>query len=307
MKKQFLCICLLVTGIFAAAVSDTTAIYSRSFLFNFQATIVEPEEPDRPIHENDFLKYEMKSIYNESKVTFDELANTVTVKGEAGAMKTFDNKTNLTDYEVTATFKSIMPEPAELKNLGLVFNGSHSTYGADQQGHQKQAISYVLKFDNNGNMLVTEQGFANYTAEGDDHYESSEFASVRHYPLLTADKVSEFIQQHNIDLTGNIKLDVKVNKNTIQGEQMVIFIFINDHIVNPEGLKINHDYRINHSDGGNVNNMVGMSTYQTKENGTIVSDPAREILVSDLYVKEWDYQAEVDAGQTIHPNVFPEW
>lgn len=304
MKKYMITICVLVTAIFAVLVSDTMAIYTKSF--NYDLTLVLTKEPDRPIHENDFLKYEMKSIYNDSKVAFDELANTVTVKGEAGAMKTFKNKSNLTDYEVTATFKSIAPEPAELKNLGLVFNGSHAPYGGEQTGSQKQGMSYVLKFDNEGNMLVTNQGFMNYNGEGMDEYKNSNSPEKTHC-ILNASDVSEFIKQYNIDLTGNIKLDVKVNKNTLEGEQMVIFIFINDHIVNPEGLKIMHDYRGDHLDGGKVNNMVGMSTYQTKENGAIVSDPAREILVSDLYVKEWDYQAEVDAGQTIYPNVFPDW
>lgn len=293
MKKRFLFICLLVTGIVAAAVSDTSAIYSHSIpLASGQITFLDDDVviPEVPV---EFLKYEMNTMYPDSKVMLNEATGKISVKGEAGAMRVFDNAANYIDYQVTSVFHSISPQPTELKNIGLTFNGSR----ADHQQTGVNGVGYVLKFNNEGVLEIVPQGFENNHIN--DNY--NEIAKRETYEILKKAEVDAFIMQHNIDLSQDIRLDVKVHMEGIFNEKYMVFIFINGHVVNPEGKIISHDCRIDQVDGNGKNSMVGMSTYQTRDENQTFVTPTREILVSQLSVSDWDFQAEVDAQKTIFP------
>lgn len=292
MKKRILFICLLITGITAAAVSDTSAIYSHSIpLASGQITFLEDEsKPEVPI---DYLKYEIKTLYPDSKTEFYEDTGKISVKGESGAMRVFDNAANYVDYQVTSVFHSISPEPTELKNVGLTFNGSR----ADHQDTGVDGIGYILKFNNEGVLQIVPQGFQNNFI--DDGYKTEVNGNV--YEIMNKENVDAFITKHNIDLTQDVRLDVKVHKKALSDDRLMVFIFINGNIVNPEGKIIRHDFRGDHIDGNSKNSMIGMSTYQTLNQNNEFVSPTREILVNQLYVADWDFQAEVNAGETIFP------
>lgn len=301
MKKYMITICVLVTAIFAVLVSDTMAIYTKSF--NYDLTLVLTKDPNRPIVESDFLKYEFNEQkacdYTQSmngpdpnarkcsqgKVVFDENTHSVKVSQDAGAMKNYPLVYGDDNYIVNARVTDIAS--GSLTNFGLFFNGS---YTAIQNG--TISVGYVLKFNEKGDLYFNEEGHHNYddlgTHEKDEIHTTSN-DPVRNKLIATHDQIAALLGATELTEDGVVKtkkIDMQVritmaNIGTEWNKQLnaVAYVYLNDKQINEVAIPVGIDRRGTHAGGeGFDNNMIGITTY-----GQDTS-----ITVRKLYMEPWD-------------------
>lgn len=279
-------------AIIAVLVSDTMAIYTKSFDFNL--TLLLTKDPNRPIVESDFLKYEFNTQktcdYNakgnwnmdpnarkcaQGSVTFDPKNYTMTVKNDAGAMKNYPIEYGDENYIVNARVTGI--NPTNYKNFGLIFNGSFSDIT-----NGKISAGYTLKFKENGDLVINEEGFANneYASAGHDgdkiHVGES---PKRDIPVATHDEVAQALNVSNLD-DGIVRadyIDMQVRVSVVNSN-ISAYVYLNGQLINQNAITIGIDRRIIHAGGSISNNMIGFSTYGE---GTSVT-------VRKLYMEPWD-------------------
>lgn len=301
MKKYMITICVLVTAIFAVLVSDTMAIYTKSF--SYDLTLVLTKDPNRPIVESDFLKYEYNNRmvcdyygksdenYNtnerncsQGSVVFDESTHSVKVSQDAGAMKNYPLDYGDSDYIVNARVTDI--ESGILKNFGLFFNGSYAnpTNGII-------SVGYVLKFDENGDLYFNEEGHKN-NGNADDHSQDKIHVTaekpVRKVLVAKHEEIANLLGSANLTedgivMTNKIDLQVRVTMKDVEYQgmktlQAVAYVYLNDKQINQNAIPVGLDRRTTHAGGNLVNNMIGITTY-----GQDTS-----ITVRKLYMEPWD-------------------
>lgn len=289
MKKYVAIIGILILVIVVTLTSDTMALYTKSFDFALSLTVV--PDPDRPIRAEDFLSYEYSTdktcayaggagpacaqgsvVFNEGQFLKD---NTVTVSQDAGAIRNYplDSKQKL--YLVSSRVNDIAD--AKWHNFGIYFNGSYMD--------AKQVISngYALKFLDNGDLVINEEGFwnnNNYPDHSGDSIHHTSEESLRNKAVASADMIRNKL---GIDIgnTGPIQsseIDMQVRIKINDAEKVVVYVYINDVLVHDQGIVLFNDKRNIHSGGDIKNNMIGLSTYGT---GTRVT-------FTKLYMDRWD-------------------
>lgn len=289
MKKYVAVIAILVLVICVTLVSDTMALYTKSFDFNMTLTVV--ADPNRPIRPEDFLRYEYNTdktcdytkdetrMCNQGSVVFQEgqflKDNTVTVSQDAGAIRNYPMDSKQKQYLVSSRVMNITD--GKWHNFGIYFNGSYMD--------AKTVITdgYVLKFLDNGDLVINEEGFWN-----NQNYPNHSFDDIHHTsqnPLenkMVAD-VTTLRNRVGIDLgnTGPIQasqIDMQVRVRINDADKVTAYVYINDKLVNTEGIVLANDKRIVHTGGTSKNNMIGLSTYGA---GT-------KVTFTKLYMDHWD-------------------
>lgn len=293
MRKYLFIITALVLAIFAVLVSDTMALYTKSFDYDLMLLLT--KDPNRPIIEGDFLKYEFSEDktcdYNQlndwsldpnarkcaqGSVVFDPEHFTMTISQDAGAMKNYPIEYGNNSYIVNARVSNITP--STLTNFGLYFNGSFSsiTYG-------KVSIGYSLKFKENGDLVINEEGFANNASDDhkDDMMHTTSDAStlVRDRIVASHEQVAKALgiqtTPEGIVISDHIDMQVRVN---VVDSSIYAYVYLNGHLMNDSAILVGLDRRIIHAGGSISNNMIGFSSYGKD---TIVT-------VRKLYMETWD-------------------
>lgn len=293
MRKYLFMITTLVLAIFAVLVSDTMALYTKSF--DYDLTLLLTKDPNRPIIEGDFLKYEFSDDktcdYNQindytidpnarkcaqGSVVFDPEHFTMTISQDAGAMKNYPIEYGNSSYIVNARVTNITP--STLANFGLFFNGSFSSI---QYG--KVSIGYSLKFKENGDLVINEEGFKNNIS--DDHKDDSMHTTsepstlVRDRIVATHEQVVQVlgdqITPDGIVLSDHIDMQVRVN---VINDSIYAYVYLNGHLMNDSAIAVGLDRRKIHAGGLLANNMIGFSSYGKD----------KSVTVRKLYMETWD-------------------
>lgn len=276
MRKYVGIVMFLVAVIFATVVSDTMAIYTKSFQYNFTLNILPPD----PIFKNTFLSYEMQPpSYAEGSVSFDEENKKVTVENEAGALRSYE--TNLNEFSYIAHTHIDTISPQVLKNFGMFFNGSY----ADTK--EIISVGYVLKFDNQGNLIVRREGFQNNAhpkGEGEhydpdlkdydhkgDHYSIEENIGI----IATAAQLKTLLNGR-IDYSDGLDIQARVTKNN--ESKVAANFYIEGVLINKKPFVCGQDQRAIYNGGGTKNAMLGISSYGK---GT-------KVVVDSVLLDEWD-------------------
>lgn len=289
MKKYVAIIGILLLVIVVTLTSDTMALYTKSFDFSLTLTVV--PDPDRPIRPGDFLSYEYSAdktcayagdsgpacaqgsvVFNEGQFLKD---NTVTVSQDGGAIRNYpmDSKQKL--YLVSSRVKDITD--AKWHNFGIYFNGSYMD--------TKEVISngYVLKFLDNGDLVINEEGFwnnHNYPDHSGDSIHQTSQEPLRNKAVASADTIRQRlgIDSGNTGPINASEIDMQIRIKVNDASKVVAYVYINDVLVHDDGIILLNDKRNMHPGGDGKNNMIGLSTYGA---GTRVT-------FTKLYMDNWD-------------------
>lgn len=283
MKKRWLLIVLLVSAVLTSMVEGSSAIYTWSQAFNFNMTFAE-KPPEFPIHPDDFLKYEMLKIFDQSKVELNVDTSEIDIRGEAGAYRCMSNDLipeNSPNWQVHARISNL--NPAELKNFGITFLSSHAdNTGADDT---YLAVGYVLKFDQVGDLYIESQKIFHTT--GEDSYDEEFEGQKESYLLLKAADVKKKLG--NLNFNRSFYFDIYSHKKGLWEDESYVSVYINHVLINEKPQVVKKNYLKDQTDVEGNNVMIGVSSYQTRDaSGNLITDPIRHVFVNEMYVKSWD-------------------
>lgn len=289
MKKRLIIICLIVAGIFSAAVSDTMSIYTKSF--NYNITLEDP----RPLKPEEFYCYEIhQEPYPTGKVDFDVAGQKITLHDESGAMRTYTQNYHFEDYTVHA---QILSSSGGYHNFGVSFNGSYLLTTPNAR-----LDHYVMYITNDYKLQVRRQTVHNNKDGGQTHendmYNTN--ASDINAPVPSVLLGSPY--SDSIDVSQYLKgksstdpLNVQVKVSVTNEAKIDLYFYLDGHLinqigewkeVNQQGHAIVHDgpipYRVgsdlrHYQAGGEGSITVGVNSYGKKE-----------IVTKLLYMEQWD-------------------
>ena len=292
MKKRLIIICLIVAGIFSAAVSDTMSIYTKSF--NYNITLEDP----RPLKPEEFYCYEIhKGDYPTGKVDFNEIEQKITLHDESGAMRTMTRDHFYQDYTVHAQIDSVK----DFKNFGVSFNGSYL-----HNNTNVQMIHYTMRITDDYQLVILKQGVVNnqtgQTSHDNDAYQEIEnFKPVENSfnPTLSEGNrlgnsidVSEYLKNRAPNKALNIQIKVSLN----QDNKLDVYFYIDGVLLNPYGTWTEYDKQgmsIIYNDHPVPFRLNGdLRDHQTSADGTITigvnSYGKNQVVTSLLYMEQWD-------------------
>lgn len=288
MKKRLIIICLIVAGIFSAAVSDTMSIYTKSF--NYNITLEDP----RPLKPEKFYCYEIhQEPYPTGKVDFDVAGQKITLHDESGAMRKYSQNYHFEDYTVHA---QILSSSDGYHNFGVSFNGSYLfTKPNTRLDH------YVMYITDDYKLQVRQQTVYN-NLDGGQAHENDKYSE---YPVINTPVPSvldSYKYPNSIDVSRYLKdkspnepLNVQVKVSVTNDAKIDLYFYLDGNLinesgkwkeVNQQGNTIIHDgpipYRVgsdlrHHQAGGDGSITIGVNSYGTKE-----------IVTKLLYMEQWD-------------------
>lgn len=286
MKKRLIIICLIVAGIFSAAVSDTMSIYTKSF--NYNITLEDP----RPLKPEEFYCYEInKGNYPFGKVDFDVAGQKITLHDESGAMRTMTADHEFDNYTVHAQIDSISNA---FKNFGVSFNGSYIASTTNiRMDH------YVMFITEDYKLQVRKQSVHNNVSGNVDHKNDEYNENFSNFtPVDNVFKngknfidVSKFFANKNSTDPLNIQIKVSCTKD----DKLDLYFYIDNELVNEIGTISGWDdngkyyeytapipFRISHDLRKDQTSKDGTSTIGVNSYGI------NKIVTSLLYAEQWD-------------------
>lgn len=292
MKKRLIIICLIVAGIFSAAVSDTMSIYTKSF--NYNITLEDP----RPLKPEEFYCYEIhKGDYPTGKVDFNEKEQKITLNDESGAMRTMTRDHFYQDYTVHAQIDSVK----DFKNFGVSFNGSYL-----HNNTNVQMIHYTMRITDDYQLVILQQGVVNnqtgQTSHEHDEYQYGEnFTPVvntfepslsQGSKLSNSIDVSNYLKNRDPNKALNIQIKVSLNQN----DRLDVYFYIDGKLLNPYGTWTEYDTQgkpIIYKNHPIPFRLRGdLRDHQTSSDGTITigvnSYGKNQVVTSLLYMEQWD-------------------
>lgn len=253
MKRQWLVLSFLITGICSCLISSTLAIYTTSNTFEI------PLEIDYFAY--GYLKYEFssnktcgylvdpKGACTQGSVVYENSTGKISASGDAGALRKYTNVDRLASYDVNVHV--MQNNPAELRDFGVYFNGSHVPHG--QTGIN--AIGYVLRFTETGDLVITKEGYVN---QGElDLHENDSILDASGFTIVSvADK--EALEALQLDPNN---LDIKISVTCGTDDSIQVIVFLNGIQINGEAITIYHNLNDHYKDGSGNNRMIGISSY----------------------------------------------
>lgn len=262
MRSYAMLAVVLLCAIVLSSVSDTSAIYTHSQSYNGELTL------HREITIDDFFHYEMVDTVANSTAIYDKEQKSIILQNEAGAFIQHTKLPAKGDYMATVELTSLTPDA--LQSVAFQFGGSASVTSEGEEGKTNYtAMGNILKFEDNGDLVIINQGFQKNINQHDQYVEYSN--NQVYHRILQADLPA----LHSCPVT--LRVFVKYNRDN---ENCAIYIVINDKLLNedaviPAGRAMNTQFA---DQVGSNQIITGVSSYGAD----------RQVTFTKLKIEPWD-------------------
>ena len=262
MRNYAMLAVVLLCAIVLSSVSDSAAVYTHSQSYSGELTF------HREITIDDFFHYEMVDTVADSTAVYDKEQKSIILQNESGAFIQHTKLPAKGDYMASVELTSIMPDT--LQSIAFQFGGSANVTSEGEEGRTNYtAMGNILKFEDNGDLVIINQGFQKNLNQHDQYVEDSNHQVYHRIPT------AELPALNGRPVT--LRVFVKYNRDN---ENCSIYIVINDTLLNkdaliPAGRAMNTQF----ADQVGANQIItGVSSYGA----------GKQVTFTKLKIEPWD-------------------